>query len=98
MADLGMFAAGVPSASLGATVTEYYYLSGDYSNFGFDNIRDGRFTVYGSVGEVFNVGGGASIMGNRGSGYVVGISYTISVGVSALPVSIDGNWGQTKIY
>ncbi len=98
MADLGMFAGGVPSASLGATVTEYYYLSGDYSNFGFDNIRDGRFAVYSSVGEVLNVGGGASIMGNRGSGYVVGISYTISVGVSALPISIDGNWGQTKIY
>jgi len=97
MADLGMFAGGIPSASAGVTITEYYYMSGDYSNFGFDNIRDGRLVVYGSVGEVANVGGGTSIMGNKGSGYVVGISFTISVGVSVLPLSIDANWGKTYI-
>ncbi len=97
LTDLGMFAGGVLSASAGITVTEYYYLSGDYSNFGFDNIRDGRFTVYASFGEVLNVGGGASVMGNRGSGYLVGVSYTLSVGVSALPISVDGNWGKTYI-
>jgi len=98
MADLGIFAGGVPSASLGATVTEYYYLSGNYSDFGFDNIREGRIAVYGSVGEALNLGGGVSFMGNRQAGYVIGISSTISIGVSALPFSIDGNWGKTKIY
>jgi hypothetical protein len=98
MADLGIFAGGVPSASLGATVTEYYYLSGNYSDFGFDNIREGRIAVYGTVGEALNLGGGVSFMGNRQAGYVIGISSTISIGVSALPFSIDGNWGKTKIY
>jgi RHS repeat-associated protein len=97
MVDLGLFVGGIPAASAGITITEYYYMGMDYSNFGFDNIRDGRFIVYTSVGEFLNLGSGASIMGNRGSGFVVGISITLSVGVSALPITIDANWGKTYI-
>lgn len=37
-------------------------------------------------------------MGDKKSGFVIGLSYTFTVGVSALPISIDGNWGLTKIY
>ena len=47
---------------------------------------------------MLNLGLGGSIMGDSNSGYVVGISYTITAEFSALPISVDANIGSTKIY